>query len=64
MKHGDKMDVYDFGVILLEIITGRQLNSENEVNTLKDQVKVLKQHLNFYLDFILLIIIKRYKNCV
>lgn len=42
MKHGDKMDVYDFGVILLEIITGRQLNSENEVNTLKDQVKSVK----------------------
>lgn len=39
MKHGDKMDVYDFGVILLEIITGRQLNSENEVNTLKDQLE-------------------------
>ncbi|KAK1582249.1 hypothetical protein Q3G72_013265 [Acer saccharum] len=38
-QHVDKVDVYDFGLILLEIIVGRPLNSRNEVDTLKDQLQ-------------------------
>ncbi|KDP39660.1 hypothetical protein JCGZ_02680 [Jatropha curcas] len=36
----EKMDVYDFGVILLESIVGRPLNSGNEVDILKEQLQV------------------------
>ncbi|KAK2638273.1 hypothetical protein Ddye_026068 [Dipteronia dyeriana] len=39
VQHVDKVDVYDFGLILLEIILGRPLNSKNEVDTLKDQLQ-------------------------
>eukprot|EP00268_Persea_americana_P031891 TRINITY_DN3114_c0_g1_i6.p1 TRINITY_DN3114_c0_g1~~TRINITY_DN3114_c0_g1_i6.p1 ORF type:complete len:789 (+),score=134.23 TRINITY_DN3114_c0_g1_i6:1277-3643(+) len=39
-KHEDKMDVYDIGVVLLEIITGRPITSESEVELVKDQVSV------------------------
>ncbi|RDX61075.1 putative inactive leucine-rich repeat receptor-like protein kinase, partial [Mucuna pruriens] len=35
VKHEDKYDVYEFGVILLELILGRTIKSRN-VNTLKD----------------------------
>ncbi|XP_057976326.1 probable inactive leucine-rich repeat receptor-like protein kinase At3g03770 isoform X2 [Malania oleifera] len=38
-KIGDKTDVYDFGVILLEIITGRPLSSRSEVDVVKDQLQ-------------------------
>lgn len=34
-KHQDKMDIYDFGVILLEVVTGKQVDSINEVQVLK-----------------------------
>ncbi|KAJ6422579.1 hypothetical protein OIU84_027530 [Salix udensis] len=34
-----KVDVYDFGLILLEIIVGRSLTSMNEVAVLKDQLQ-------------------------
>ncbi|KAJ6761735.1 INACTIVE LEUCINE-RICH REPEAT RECEPTOR-LIKE PROTEIN KINASE-RELATED [Salix koriyanagi] len=34
-----KVDVYDFGLILLEIIVGRSLTSMNEVAALKDQLQ-------------------------
>lgn len=34
------MDVYDFGVILLEIIVGRPITSLTEVDLVKDQVRV------------------------
>ncbi|XP_043701392.1 probable inactive leucine-rich repeat receptor-like protein kinase At3g03770 isoform X2 [Telopea speciosissima] len=37
-KHGDKVDIYDFGVILLEIIVGRAIMSQEEVDVLKDQL--------------------------
>lgn len=43
-KHEDKMDVYDFGVILLEIIVGRPITSQSEVDQVKDQVRVRFQH--------------------
>ncbi|EEF36682.1 probable inactive leucine-rich repeat receptor-like protein kinase At3g03770 [Ricinus communis] len=35
----EKVDVYDFGVILLEIIVGSPLNSMNEVDVLKDRLQ-------------------------
>ncbi|KAL2503190.1 putative inactive leucine-rich repeat receptor-like protein kinase [Forsythia ovata] len=38
VKHQDKFDIYDFGVILLEIISGKPINSRNEVEVLKDQL--------------------------
>ncbi|KAF5735175.1 hypothetical protein HS088_TW15G00675 [Tripterygium wilfordii] len=38
-KYEDKIDVYDFGVILLEIIVGKPMNSRNEVDVLKDLLK-------------------------
>lgn len=40
IKHQEKLDIYDFGVILLEIIVGRSLNTLNEVEALKDQLQV------------------------
>lgn len=38
------MDVYDFGVILLEIIVGRPITSQSEVDQVKDQVRLRFQH--------------------
>lgn len=40
LKHEDKIDIYDFGVIFLEIITGRPLVSSGDVEAVKDQVWV------------------------
>lgn len=37
-NHKDKNDVYDIGVILLEMIVGRTLMSENDVEVTKDIV--------------------------
>ncbi|KAM7274046.1 hypothetical protein ACFE04_028710 [Oxalis oulophora] len=39
MNCGDKVDIYDFGVILLEIIVGRPLKSRNEVEIFKNQIQ-------------------------
>lgn len=41
MKQDDKSDVYDFGVILLEIIAGREITSDNDVSVMKDLVSIL-----------------------
>lgn len=38
VKHEDKSDVYDIGVVLLEIILGRPIMFQNEVGILKDLV--------------------------
>ncbi|KAF6174760.1 hypothetical protein GIB67_031284 [Kingdonia uniflora] len=38
--HEDKIDIYDFGVILLEIIIGRPIMSKHEVDILKDQLQI------------------------
>ncbi|KAJ8534100.1 hypothetical protein K7X08_007424 [Anisodus acutangulus] len=35
----EKMDVYDFGVILLEIISGRQINTKNEMRVIQNQLQ-------------------------
>ena len=40
IKGEDKNDVYDIGVILLEIILGRPIMFHNEVGTLKDLVSI------------------------
>ncbi|KAF5475759.1 hypothetical protein F2P56_007533 [Juglans regia] len=39
VKDEDKNDVYDFGVILLEIILGRRLKLSDEVTILNDQLR-------------------------
>ncbi|KAK4379110.1 hypothetical protein RND71_000972 [Anisodus tanguticus] len=36
LKYEEKDDVYDFGVILLEIITGRTINTKNDIDVSKD----------------------------
>ncbi|KAL0410258.1 UNVERIFIED_CONTAM: putative inactive leucine-rich repeat receptor-like protein kinase [Sesamum latifolium] len=38
-KHQDKLDIYDFGVILLEVISGKPIISRNEVEVIKDQLQ-------------------------
>ncbi|GLT75800.1 hypothetical protein SLA2020_474970 [Shorea laevis] len=39
VKFEGKDDMYDFGVILLEVILGKQLKSRSEVNSFKDQLQ-------------------------
>ncbi|XP_075100310.1 putative inactive leucine-rich repeat receptor-like protein kinase At3g03770 isoform X2 [Nicotiana tabacum] len=39
-KYEEKLDVYDFGVILLEIITGRQINTRNDILVLHNKLQV------------------------
>lgn len=36
VQHEDKIDIYDFGVILLELIMGRPFNSTNEVDVIRN----------------------------
>ncbi|KAL1211535.1 putative inactive leucine-rich repeat receptor-like protein kinase [Cardamine amara subsp. amara] len=39
IKDEDKIDIYDFGVILLELIVGRPLRAKGQVDVLKDQLQ-------------------------
>ncbi|PSS01679.1 Inactive leucine-rich repeat receptor-like protein kinase [Actinidia chinensis var. chinensis] len=39
VRHDEKSDIYDFGLILLEIIVGRPFNSMNEVGSVRDQLQ-------------------------
>ncbi|CDP12665.1 unnamed protein product [Coffea canephora] len=41
VMHQEKFDIYDFGIILLEIISGRLIISEREVVVLKDQLQAV-----------------------
>ncbi|KAK7377869.1 hypothetical protein VNO80_03302 [Phaseolus coccineus] len=36
VKHGDKSDIYDLGVILLELILGRQIRKANDADAFRD----------------------------
>ncbi|KAL2964990.1 hypothetical protein AAZX31_16G035200 [Glycine max] len=36
VKHEDKADIYDFGVILLELILGRQIKTANDADAFRD----------------------------
>nr|GLL36746.1 probable inactive leucine-rich repeat receptor-like protein kinase At3g03770 [Ipomoea trifida] len=38
-RYNEKLDVYDFGVILLEIITGRRINTKKDMKILKEQLQ-------------------------
>lgn len=38
-RHADKIDIYDFGVILLEVVSGRPITSHSEVEIMKDQLQ-------------------------
>ncbi|XP_009797737.1 probable inactive leucine-rich repeat receptor-like protein kinase At3g03770 [Nicotiana sylvestris] len=38
-NYEDKSDVFDFGVILLEIISGRQINTKNEARFIQNQLQ-------------------------
>jgi serine/threonine protein kinase len=38
MEQGDKQDIYQFGLILLEVITGKPTDSQSEVESLKAQL--------------------------
>ncbi|XP_021755987.1 probable inactive leucine-rich repeat receptor-like protein kinase At3g03770 [Chenopodium quinoa] len=39
IEHEDKMDIYDFGVILLEMLMGIQIKTRSELNALRNQVQ-------------------------
>ena len=38
IEHEDKMDIYDFGVILLEMLMGLQIKTRSELNALRNHV--------------------------
>lgn len=40
VKHREKFDIPDFGVILMEIISGKPMNSKNGILVLKDQLQL------------------------
>ncbi|CAN6203112.1 unnamed protein product [Urochloa humidicola] len=39
VPNGDKMDIYDFGVILLEVVSGRPITSIHEVEIMREQLQ-------------------------
>lgn len=42
VENREKLDVYRLGVILLELIVGRRLASQNELQKMKEQVRGLQ----------------------
>lgn len=44
-EQGDKDDIYQFGQILLEVITGKPTVSQSELESLRAQV-ILKLHIH------------------
>lgn len=44
-EQGDKDGIYQFGLILLEVITGKPTESQRELDSLKAQVN-LKLHIH------------------
>lgn len=50
--HADKNDIYDFGVILLELMVGRRLKSKSEIDAVKDRVRALHERCNLILIFL------------
>ncbi|XP_031380455.1 probable inactive leucine-rich repeat receptor-like protein kinase At3g03770 isoform X1 [Punica granatum] len=39
VNHADKNDIYGLGVILLELMAGRQLKTKTEIDAIKDQIQ-------------------------
>lgn len=53
MDEAEKEDIYQLGVILLEVITGKRITSANEIEELKDEVPIepfLFQVRQFYIN--------------
>lgn len=40
-EHGEKQDIYQFGLILLEVITGKPTESQSQLESLKAQVNLM-----------------------
>lgn len=51
VEHGEKEDVYQLGLILLEIIVGKPTESRSELDTLKLQVCILLTLFSTMSDF-------------
>lgn len=58
MQDDEKSDVYDFGVILLEIIKGRPVKSEKQVDALRDQVICRAWFFFVLLKYVVLLLLK------
>lgn len=49
---GEKEDIYQFGLILLEVITGKPPGSNVQLDSLRAKVnRILLYHLNWHADF-------------
>lgn len=55
-NRADKDDIYDFGVILLELLVGRVLKSKGEIDDIMDQARPFNRrgssHLDCHADFL------------
>lgn len=50
--NGEKEDIYQFGLILLEIVTGKPPGSDTQLDSLRAKVhKILLYELNWHGDF-------------
>lgn len=55
IQYQEKSDIKDLGVILLEIIVGRNISTQNEVEIVMDQVRA--SHFNLKPDSIYILIL-------